>query len=97
MPADCDLYYIDKNDTKVRPVIIHRAIYGSYERFITVFLNGFCSKLIFTIKICEGSPSTLTAYGRKILKEHPDTPGTLGIGISEAVEYALDNDYRYMV
>lgn len=43
------------------------------------------------------SPSNLTAYGRKMLKEHPDTPGTLGIGISEAVEYALDNDYRYMV
>ncbi len=43
------------------------------------------------------SPSTLTAYGRKILKDHPDTPGTLGIGISEAIEYALDNDYRYMV
>ncbi len=43
------------------------------------------------------SPSTLTEYGRKILKEHPDTPGTLGIGISEAVEYALDHDYRYMV
>ena len=43
------------------------------------------------------SPSTLTEYGRKILKEHPGTPGTLGIGISEAVEYALDHDYRYMV
>jgi tryptophan synthase beta chain len=43
------------------------------------------------------SPSTLTEYGRKMLKEHPDTPGTLGIGISEAVEYALDHDYRYMV
>ena len=43
------------------------------------------------------SPSNLTAYGRKMLKEHPDTPGTLGIGISEAVEYALDNDHRYMV
>jgi tryptophan synthase beta chain len=43
------------------------------------------------------SPSNLTEYGRKILKENPDTPGTLGIGISEAVEYALDNDYRYMV
>ncbi len=43
------------------------------------------------------SPSNLTEYGRRVLKEHPDTPGTLGIGISEAIEYALDHDYRYMV
>ncbi|MEM0132288.1 TrpB-like pyridoxal phosphate-dependent enzyme [Acidiplasma sp.] len=43
------------------------------------------------------SPSNLTEYGRKILSENPDHPGTLGIGISEAVEYALDHDYRYMV
>ncbi|MEM0140133.1 MAG: TrpB-like pyridoxal phosphate-dependent enzyme [Ferroplasma sp.] len=43
------------------------------------------------------SPSPLTEYGKKMLKEHPNTPGTLGIGISEAIEYALDHDYRYMV
>ncbi len=43
------------------------------------------------------SPSNLTEYGRKILRENPDHPGTLGIGISEAIEYALDHNYRYMV
>ena len=45
MPANFDLYYIDKNDTKVRPVIIHRAIYGSYERFIAILLEHFNGKL----------------------------------------------------
>jgi tryptophan synthase beta chain len=34
------------------------------------------------------SPSTLTAAGRKILAEHPDSTGSLGIAISEAVEVA---------
>jgi len=32
------------------------------------------------------SPSTETEFGRKILAEHPDTPGSLGIAISEAIE-----------
>jgi len=45
MPANFDLYYIDKNDAKVRPVIIHRAIYGSYERFIAILLEHFNGKL----------------------------------------------------
>jgi tryptophan synthase beta chain len=34
------------------------------------------------------SPSNLTEAGRKILAEHPDSPGSLGIAISEAVEMA---------
>jgi tryptophan synthase beta chain len=34
------------------------------------------------------SPSTETNSGRSILAEHPDSPGSLGIAISEAVEIA---------
>jgi pyridoxal-phosphate dependent TrpB-like enzyme len=38
------------------------------------------------------SPSPDTEFGRKILKEQPETPGSLGIAISEAVEDAIAND-----
>ncbi len=38
------------------------------------------------------SPSDRTEAGRKILKEDPDCPGSLGIAISEAVEEALQDD-----
>jgi len=38
---------------------------------------------------CIASPSMETAAGRKILSEHPDTPGSLGIAISEAIEAAV--------
>jgi tryptophan synthase beta chain len=45
---------------------------------------------------CMPSPSDATATGRKILAEYPDSPGSLGIAISEAVEDALKNkDSRY--
>ena len=37
------------------------------------------------------SPSGLTAAGRAILAEHPDSPGSLGIAISEAVEVAAQD------
>jgi tryptophan synthase beta chain len=37
------------------------------------------------------SPSELTAAGRAILAEHPDSTGSLGIAISEAVEVAAQN------
>ncbi len=38
------------------------------------------------------SPSDLTESGRKILADDPDTPGSLGIAISEAVEVAAGHD-----
>ncbi len=38
------------------------------------------------------SPSPLTASGRAILAEHPDSPGSLGIAISEAVEEAAGRE-----
>jgi tryptophan synthase beta chain len=38
------------------------------------------------------SPSNRTEAGRKILAEHPHSPGSLGIAISEAVEMALTRD-----
>jgi len=42
------------------------------------------------------SPSDQTEFGRKLLKENPNHPGTLGIAISEALEDTLTHeDTRY--
>lgn len=38
------------------------------------------------------SPSNLTSAGRKVLESDPDSPGSLGIAISEAIEQALQRD-----
>lgn len=38
------------------------------------------------------SPSHATAAGRKVLEQDPQSPGSLGIAISEAVEEALSRD-----
>jgi len=45
---------------------------------------------------CVPSPSSDTETGKKILAEKPDTPGSLGIAISEAIEDAVTSkDTRY--
>ena len=41
--------------------------------------------------VIHPSPSDLTAAGRAVLAEHPDSPGSLGIAISEAVEVAAQS------
>ncbi len=41
---------------------------------------------------CVASPSSETKAGRAILEKDPDTPGSLGIAISEAVEAAVSDE-----
>jgi tryptophan synthase beta chain len=40
---------------------------------------------------CVASPSDRTRFGRAILEKDPDSPGSLGIAISEAVEEVLED------
>src|SRR5512140_1119914 len=39
------------------------------------------------------SPSTMTQAGRNVLEKFPDSPGSLGIAISEAMEVAVQDPY----
>lgn len=41
---------------------------------------------------CIASPSEETQAGRDMLAKHPDTPGTLGLAISEAIEAAVSDE-----
>jgi threonyl-tRNA synthetase len=47
LPERFDLTYVDENGAHVRPVAIHRAIYGSLERFIGVLLEHTAGALPF--------------------------------------------------
>lgn len=40
-PKRFELYYIDENGEKQTPVMVHRAILGSYERFLVLLLEQF--------------------------------------------------------
>jgi pyridoxal-phosphate dependent TrpB-like enzyme len=42
------------------------------------------------------SPSDFTKTGRELLKKFPDTTGSLGMAISEAMSYALDEGGKYI-
>jgi threonyl-tRNA synthetase len=45
MPERFDLEYTDKDNKKKRPIMIHRAIYGSLERFIGILIEHFNGRL----------------------------------------------------
>jgi threonyl-tRNA synthetase len=45
MPGRLDAYYIDEDSSKKVPVMLHRAILGSLERFIGVLIEHYAGKL----------------------------------------------------
>ncbi len=47
LPERFDLWYVDENGQQQRPVAIHRAIYGSFERFIGVLTEHFAGAFPF--------------------------------------------------
>ncbi len=51
-----------------------------------LLMNSYGAKVV-------PSPSTMTEAGRKIIEKDPDSPGSLGIAISEAMEIAVQDPY----
>ena len=47
LPERFDLWYVDEEGRQQRPVAIHRAIYGSLERFIGILVEHFAGALPF--------------------------------------------------
>ena len=63
----------------------------SYDQkpYRKAFIESFGADIV-------ASPSPFTQAGRKILEQDPESPGSLGIAISEAVEEAVgDEDTKY--
>lgn len=75
-PKRFGLYYVDKNGEKQTPVMVHRAILGSYERFLALILEQFKGALPtwlspVQVKILPISDAHIK-YAKEIMKKLED-------------------------
>ncbi len=72
-PENFDLTYVAPSGQKERPVIVHRALYGSVERFFAVLLEHYKGALPFWLAPEQVRILTITddaiAYGQDILNQ----------------------------
>lgn len=72
-PENFDLQYVASGGAKERPVMIHRAIYGSFERFFAIILEHFKGNLPFWIAPVQIKVLTITdeqkPYAKKIQEQ----------------------------
>ena len=73
MPERFELEYTDKDNKKKRPIMLHRTIYGSLERFIGILLEHTEGRLMTWLAPVQVRVLSLTSrnekYGKKVIKQ----------------------------
>jgi threonyl-tRNA synthetase len=69
MPERFDLTYEGKDGKKHRPIMIHRTVYGSLERFIGVLLEHYAGKLPLWLNPVQVILMTVSDKNKKFAKE----------------------------
>lgn len=54
-PERFDLQYIGEDNAEHRPVVLHRAVYGSFERFIAILIEHFAGAFPFWLAPVQAS------------------------------------------
>jgi len=69
LPERFDIYYIDKEGKKVRPYMVHRALMGSFERFIGVLLEHYAGALPVWLSPVQASVLNIAPEQEEFCKE----------------------------
>src|SRR4051812_44420984 len=71
MPGRLGAFYIDEHSNKVVPVMLHRAMFGSMERFIGVMIEHFAGHLPLWLSPLQAVIATITEdaddYARQVI------------------------------
>jgi threonyl-tRNA synthetase len=60
MPGRLGAFYIDEHSNKVTPVMLHRAMFGSLERFIGVMIEHYAGHLPLWLSPLQAVVATIT-------------------------------------
>ncbi len=89
LPGRLDASYVDKDGTKKIPVMLHRALFGSLERFIGILIENYAGKFPFWISPLQTMVIPISEefndYAVKVSKKIKD------VGISSAVDLKNNN------
>ena len=89
LPLNFDLKYVAADGTQKRPVMIHRAIFGSFERFIGILIENFKGAFPFWLSPFQVGVVPIreehNEYAKKVVK------ALRAAGIRVEADYSDDN------
>ena len=94
LPGRLGATFVDKDGSKKIPVMLHRALFGSLERFIGILIENFSGKLPFWISPIQAMIIPISdefdEYARKVQKK------VIGAGINCALDLK-DHNLNYKI
>lgn len=69
LPERLDADYVDETGTKQRPVMLHRAIFGTFERFTGLLIEHYAGKLPFWLAPVQVVVATITSEANPYAEE----------------------------
>jgi len=86
LPERLDATYVGEDGEKHRPVMLHRAIFGSYERFIGILIEHFAGRLPVWLAPVQAVVATIVSDADDYAKE--------AVAKLEAAGIRVDSDLR---
>lgn len=81
LPHNFQLEYIDSDGTKKQPIMIHRAGFGSFERFIGILTENYEGKFPVWLSPCQVKVLPVSEKSRPYAHEVADKLATAGIRV----------------
>jgi threonyl-tRNA synthetase len=69
LPERLDASYVGEDGQKHRPVMLHRAIFGSFERFIGILIEHYAGRLPLWLAPVQGVIATITSDADDFARE----------------------------
>jgi threonyl-tRNA synthetase len=83
MPGRLGAFYIDEHSNKVTPVMLHRAMFGSLERFIGIALEHYAGHLPLWLAPVQAVVATITSDADEYAREVAAAAGRLGLRVED--------------
>ena len=81
LPDRLDASYIDEDGAKQRPVMLHRAILGSMERFIGMLIENYAGRMPMWLAPTQAVVATITTEANGYAEEVVDVLKSVGLRV----------------
>jgi threonyl-tRNA synthetase len=83
LPGRLGAFYIDENSNKVTPVMLHRAMFGSLERFTGVLIEHYAGHLPLWLSPLQAVVATITSDADDYAREAVEAARKLGLRVDQ--------------
>jgi threonyl-tRNA synthetase len=81
MPGRLGAFYIDEHSNKVTPVMLHRAMFGSLERFTGILIEHYAGRLPLWLSPVQAVVATITSDADDYAREMIEAARQLGLRV----------------